>query len=812
MATSIVTFIFLTGINKKVFKNVLLKGNWDANGLYNDQWTASPMTEFMGTDGCPAFSADVNLDLSGAGRTFSWGVQGDAAGGPGFWLINTEVNDPNSCLQNATFQYTGDPNGQTTVFYFTYKRRLGANQYFPRPDADAQLQFSVWAPNAQTVEAVFGPPNGYIYDNGAGIDAAMPVVPLSMGEDGIWTSSPIDGFKERFEGKYYMYRITNKQGQITYKSDIFSRGLVGRGAVDPNSGTAWDGTIGNLDGMVSCSIITDPDTISAEFPLPTDRPPVLQEAEDFWESEFTAGKPVPTDLNDLVIYELHVGALGNIPDVGGTLADAVNLLPQLVELGINAIELLPMAEFSGTVSWGYGDSHHLVIQSSAGGRDEYRYFIRECHRNGIAVIQDVCYNHYEFAEDRVEPYYDSTDDGDSIYLYYVGQPSDYPTPDNGFVNNGSAGRAPNYKATVVRQQFISGSVFLVDEMHVDGLRVDLTDAIHQNNALALPAGYPYAPVPEANEYGCKFLREWGRTLRTLYPNLMLMAEDYTGWSAMLESPAQGGMGFNAIWSSDLFHSLIGYQSPPMLLANAGYGDNGPLDMATFSCTLFQTQYNKVVYHSNHDNAGNCLDNQNGICYLSSHRTMVTAVNEAPIIGETRTYAESRSRVVASLSIFSAGTPLFFMGEEIAAIKPYTYDDFINNREDLAGDRYGVGAKMFKYYQDVLEFNQQHPSIRSNNIYTLLADNTNRILVFKRWSGVEQVLIVASLNNNAFASYTINSDAYSLPDGGWKESLNSDATIYGGSGTGNYGAVIPANNGAITMTIPANGVLAFVKVS
>lgn len=812
MAASTVTFIFLTGINKKVFTNVRLKGSWDMNGFYSDQWTALAMSEITGTDGCPAFSAHVSLDLSENGKSFNWGVLGDAAGGPDLWLINTEINDPNNSAQYATFQYAGKQDGQTEVFYFTYKRRMGANQYFPEPGSEAQLQFSVWAPNAQSVEAVFGPPNGYIDDNGNGIDPTMPVIELNKSIDGIWTSTPLNGFKARFEGSYYMYRIINKQGQTTYKTDIFSRGLVGRGAADPASGMPWDGTAANLNGMVSCSIITDPDTVSADFPIPANLPPVLQEAEDFWKNEFTTDKLLPTSIDDLVIYELHVGALGDTPNVGGTLSDAVNLLPQLLELGINAIELLPMAEFSGTVSWGYGASHHMVIQSSAGGRDEYRYFIRECHRNGIAVIQDVCYNHYEFFTDRVEPFYDSTADQDNIYWYYAGQPSDYPNPDNGFVNNGSSGRAPNYRETVVRQQFISASVFLIDEMHVDGLRVDLTDAIHQNNSLALPQGYPYTPVPEANQYGCKLLREWGRTLRTLYPNLLLMAEDYTNWGAMLQPPAQGGMGFDAIWSADLFHSLVGYQDEPMLLMNAGYGDNRSLDMAAFSSTLWQTQFNRVVYHSNHDNAGNCLNNQNGICYLWSHRTMVTAVNMAPIIGETRSYAESRSRVVASLSIFSAGTPLFFMGEEIAAIKPYTYDNFINNREDLQGDRHGIGANMFKYYQDMLTLNAQYDSIRSKNIDILWADNTNRILVFKRWSGVEQVLIVASLNNNSFPSYTINSDAYRLPGGGWKELLNSDAALYGGSNTGNYGAVIPSSNGSMTMIIPANGLLVFVKVS
>jgi len=63
------------------------------------------------------------------------------------------------------------------------------------------------------------------------------------------------------------------------------------------------------------------------------------------------------------------------------------LLDHLVDLGVNAVELMPMAQFSGTVGWGYGDSHHLCIESSQ-ETDQYRHFIRECHRRGMAVLQE----------------------------------------------------------------------------------------------------------------------------------------------------------------------------------------------------------------------------------------------------------------------------------------------------------------------------------------------------------------------------------------------------------------------------------------
>lgn len=268
---------------------------------------------------------------------------------------------------------------------------------------------------------------------------------------------------------------------------------------------------------------------------------------------------------------------------------------------------------------------------------------------------------------------------------------------------------------------------------------------------------------------------------------------------MVTAPVSaGGFGFNAVWFADFFHGLIGYQGGPQLLLEEGFGDERPLDLVGFGNLLYNSQSNNVVYHINHDNAG----------ANNTHRTVVTAVNTAPLIGLTRTVAEARSRVVFGLSLLSAGTPLFFMGEEIAAQKSYTFNNFLNNREDLQGDRVGIGAFMYKFYRDILAFNKRYPSVRSKNISILTADNTGRVIIFKRWLGTEQVLIAASLNNTAYMSYTLNTDTYLLPDGGWQEVFNSDAAIYGGSNTGNEDDVIQSLKGSMTFVIPANGIVIF----
>lgn len=795
-------FQFITGLKRAIFRNARLRGSWDSNGLYSDSWTEIPMQEETGTDGCPIFKATINFDLANQGKTFKWGVVIDGPQGANFWAIPSEVQDINSVERYRQFQLSGDTStSQIECYYYTVGRRLGANKYFAAVNVTPVVRFSVWAPNAQQVDVVFGnPTNGYIANDGSGIDPKQPVIALSKLENGIWEGSPKGDF-ETFKSLPYIYRIQNAQGQTVYRSDIFSRSQIGKGDINPK-GTVYSGTVDKLDGTVSCSIVIDPDVVRSTFEsAPLGSQPNLIAAEEFWATEFTAGLQVPSRIEDLIIYELHIGSLGFGKDAIGTLADALAFLDHLVDLGVNAVELLPMAEFSGDASWGYGDTHHFCIESSAGGRDKYRYFVRECHRRGIAVIQDVVYNHYDGNAERAEWQYDSTAPEQNIYYWYEGRSTDYKYSDGGYLDNGSSGYTPRFWEENVRQQFISSAAFLLEEMHVDGLRVDLTQALHRDNVLHANG----QSIGSANIFGQKFLREWSRTLHMIKPTAMLIAEDHTGWDAVTKSPAQGGLGFDSKWEAAFYHNLIGDSDmaggKARLLKQAGYGSNEPLSMDQFSGALYNSRYNQVVFHKSHDEAGNAG---------GTARTMITAVNGF-LFDNTRPWAEARSHVCFGLSLLSAGTPMFFMGEEIGALKPFKYNNFLENREDILGERIGKGKALFRFYQDLIALSRRLSSIRSNEIDILHQSNTNRVLAFKRWDGNQEVIIVTSLNNTAFTKgYVIEKDLLAIPNAHWKEVFNSDAAIYGGQNIGNYGAVISSNEGRINVVIPANGFVVFVK--
>jgi 1,4-alpha-glucan branching enzyme len=681
-------------------------------------------------------------------------------------------------------------------------RRLGANKHFAPGSSVPTLRFAVWAPDARSVEVVFGDSiDGYIADDGSGIDPMRPVVALTRSDGGIWEGGPQGGF-ETFKSLPYMYRIVNAQGQTVYRTDIFSRSQAGRGTIDP-SGGGWTGTIETLDGGVSCSVVIDADVVRRVFASTHGGAmPDLIPSEEFWATEFTLGKPVPTSVSDLVIYELHVGSLGFGKPTHGDLSDAMDILDHLEALGVNAVELLPMAEFSGALGWGYGDTHHFCIESSAGGRDKYRHFVRECHRRGIAVIQDVVYNHYDPRAERAQWQYDSTTPEQNIYYWYEGRSSQYASEDGGYLDNGSTGFTPRFWEEPVRQQFISSAAFLIEEMHVDGLRMDLTQAIHRDNTLHADG----RSVGSANVFGQKLLREWSRTLHMIRPATMLIAEDHTGWDAVTKLPAQGGLGFDATWDVGFYHSLVGDSDMagdrPRALKGAGAGRNDPLRMDDLSGAVYASRYNRVVFHESHDEAGNAG---------GTARTMVVAVNGAPLVDATRAWAEARCRVCCGLSVLSAGTPMFFMGEEIGAQKRYTYDQFIHAREDIVGERHGSGRALFRFYQDVITLARRFRSIRSHNIDILHQSNSNRILAFKRWDGSEEILVVASLNDLPFLNgYVIEKDLLGIPDAGWKEILNSDSAGYGGQDVGNSGAIIVSSGGRLNVVIAAAGLLVFAK--
>src|SRR5512132_87687 len=846
MALIPVHFEYLTGLRRVDIVNARLGGNWDATGRRADAWSFTAMTRFTAEDGCPAFRATVQLDDGQIGQAFRWGVSVDTQMLAPVWGIPTEVNDRASSERYRVFTLRGAD--QTERYYLTHCRRLGANKLFIDGQSQPGIRFAVWAPNALTVEAVRGERDGgYIWNDGRGITANYP---MRRGDDGIWETELTAGSAlasfDGFVHEPYMFRVTKDDGSVTYRTDLYSRCQIGSGDVNPEANRSWSGRRQDLDGSKSCSVVIDPERVTELFAeadangqwvWPETR---WRSDDEFWRDEVSAAHPLPTRLEDLVIYELHVGGLGldrivnGRPVDEGTLEDAVRLLDRnylvnlgagegtraaalrlsdlnyLVDLGVNAIELMPMSEFQNRLGFGYSTSHYMAVESSGGGRDQFKHFVKACHQRGIAVLLDVVYNHYTFDAERAEWAYDSNAPERNIYYWYEGRATDYARPDGGYLDNGSSGFAPRLWEEMVRKMFISSAAALVSEFHFDGFRVDLTTALHRDNVRHADG----ASVGAANVFGQKLLREWTRTLRLINPNVILIAEDHSGWSAVTQSPDQGGLGFDATWFAEYYHHLIGdAQNDPSrarLLKMAGYGDNRPLNITGFAGSLAYTATGgKVVYHESHDEAGNSSYEEGGQ-RVHSARTIAVAVNNAALIGDTRRYAEARVHFAAGVTLLVPTTPMFFMGEEVGASRPFLFDDVANAREDFHALRQGAGENLFRFYQDLIRLRRSHSALRSSNIDILHVHDANRMLAFRRWDGSEDLIVVASLSNTSFANgYRVQNAR--IADGVWQEVINSDAARYGGGGLMNDGPISSAG-GVFAPRIPANCVLVFQRQS
>jgi 1,4-alpha-glucan branching enzyme len=797
-------FVYDTGLGRRIFQNARLVGSWDAAGRYSDNWTESSMREAIDVDGAVIFEAEVKFAPSEEGKEFHWAVILDGPLGLNREGIVTEQHGLGHDALHRTFTLVSDANEQR--YYLTHVRRLGARALRGN-DGQRGLGFAVWAPNAEAVEVVFGTSaSGYIADDGTGIDASRPVIALTRGVDDVWSAGPSQHPElARFDdyvGAPYMYRITKEGGGVAYRTDLYSRLQIGKGDVNPH-GKRFTGPAREVDGVVSCSVVVDPGRVWAEASADgqTRESPV---SEEFWANEFNHATPFPHRVDELVIYELHVGSLGYGEKRPGNFDDAIALLDYLTELGVNAVELLPIAEANGTRTWGYGNSHHFAVQSSAGGPEKFREFVRACHQRGIAVIVDVVYNHYVPDGERAQWHYDSDQEEHNIYYWYEGQVSDYPSPDGGYLDNMSSGYAPRFYEEMVRKLFISSAVALVVDFHVDGFRVDQTTSIHAYNAVHADG----RQAGNANVAGAKFLRELSRTLRQIRPATLLTCEDHSDWLLVTEHPDGAGLGFDATWYSNFYHHLIGDTGRGSdyanLLVTAGMGGDGPLAMDRFAGALAATGRKTVVYHESHDEAGNSEH---------SRRTLMAAVaagrGAAPPTGEVRRIAEARCRFVAGMNLLSAGTPMFLMGEEIGAVKDFTFDGFIENREDLLGERLGQGRHLFRFYRDLIRLRRRHNTFATPNIDIVLAHNADRVLAFHRWKGPEHYLVVATLSNRGWPQgYELS--APNLLAGRWREIFTSDSAWYDGSGVGNEDE-LHSKAGKLVLKLPARGFVVLRRV-
>jgi maltooligosyltrehalose trehalohydrolase len=332
---------------------------------------------------------------------------------------------------------------------------------------------------------------------------------------------------------------------------------------------------------------------------------------------------------DLVIYELHVGTFSP----PGTFAGATERLVTLRDLGITAVELMPLADFAGARNWGYDGVSLFAPSRAYGSPDDLRRLVDEAHRLGLCVIVDAVYNH-------LGP------EGQYLTQFNPGYMTDrHETPWGRAVNLDGPGCGK------VREFILANAVHWVREYHVDGLRLDATHAIVDDS-----------PVHIVQDIADATRRAAGR-------HILVHAEDERNLSAIVGDRARGGWGLDGVWADDYHHVL-----QRMLGGDAqGYyadfeGDARELARTLNQGWLFTGQRSRRTGKPRGTDASAipmrrfviCLQNHDQI----GNRAMGDRLHHS--------VAPETWRAASTLLLTSPMTPLLFMGQEWAASTPFLY--------------------------------------------------------------------------------------------------------------------------------------------
>lgn len=226
------------------------------------------------------------------------------------------------------------------------------------------------------------------------------------------------------------------------------------------------------------------------------------------------------DKNDLIIYELLLRDFSTTKELAGAMA----CLDYIQTLGVNAIELMPIQEFDGNLSWGYNPNHYFALDKAYGTREQYKDFIDECHGRGIAVLVDVVYNHTTGSHPWAKMWWDGSATAANNPWYNVSAPHPF-----------SVFHDFNHENRMVRDHVKQSLIYLLEEYDVDGFRFDLSKGFTQT--------YSGEDAGKWSKYDASriaILKDYYNTVHTANSNAVMILE-HLGESQEENELAQAGM-------------------------------------------------------------------------------------------------------------------------------------------------------------------------------------------------------------------------------------------------------------------------------
>jgi len=487
-----------------------------------------------------------------------------------------------------------------------------------------------------------------------------------------------------------------------------------------------------------------------------------------WHDAGWAGLPIA----HYILYELHVGTFTR----AGTFDAVIPYLPYLRNLGVTAIELMPVAQFPGVRNWGYDGVLPFAAQNSYGGPGGLQRLVDACHQQGLAVVLDVVYNHLGpegnyFAE---------------FAPYFTGK---YKTPWGPAVNFDGA------DSDEVRRFFVENALYWVAECHVDGLRLDAVHAIHDESA-----------SPFLAELGEAVHREADR----LHRQIEVIAESSLNDTRIIRPRESGGMGLDAQWNDDFHHSLR-----TLLTSDRGgyYQDFGEL------AHLAKTYREGFVYSGQYSRFRRCRHG-NSSAGRPARQFVVFSQNHDQVgnrmLGErlTRLVPFDSLKLAAGAVLLSPFIPLLFMGEEYGETAPFLY--FVSHSDarlihavragrkkefeafawqgeppDPQDDRTfqqsklnhelrdePTNGRLLDFYRELIRLRKSLSPLaqlsKEQMEVTLL--EAERVLCLRRWHGSDEVLVLLCF------SVSIVTAALPMPAGSWRKVLDSSGPSWLGPGS------------------------------
>lgn len=444
--------------------------------------------------------------------------------------------------------------------------------------------------------------------------------------------------------------------------------------------------------------------------------------------------------NELVIYELHVASFNRTADKPGDFSSIIEKLGILKDLGINAIELMPIFGFAGEYSLGYNPAFPFDIESNYGEPRDFKNFVKKAHEFGIAIILDVVYNHFgpqelDFSLWRFDGW---SENGRGGIYFYNDERVDTPF-----------GPRPDYGRPEVRQ-FIRDNAFIwLEEYQIDGLRFDSTVNIRNfygNN------NDPAHDLPE----GWSLMQQINSEIDNKMPWKITIAEDLQNNEWITRNPGLGGAGFDSQWGSSFYYPVVN------AVITANDSDRNMYSIRDAILQRFESDaWKRVIYSENHDEVA-AINNK-------------IRLPEAIWHGHADSwFARKRSTLAAAIVFTSPGIPMIFQGQEFLEWGSWSDSGSLDwgKKDQFAG--------IWSLYQSLIRlrrnwFNNTR-GLQGQKVNVYHVNDNDKVIAFHRWDkgGIgDDVIVVVNMANRSYDSYSIG-----FPRGGlWSVRFNSDWNGY-----------------------------------